>query len=102
MNFWNATAIANSSACFQRRLLLATPANLTTSTDALFKALIGPAPDPQVVHAAIEEFRQLAGENIISQYINMTVDSSCGLSERLSGTAAIMRQVRCAHSRQGK
>ena len=46
---------------------MASPANPTTSTDALFKALSDPAPDPQVVHAAIEEIRQLvgAGRNVI-------------------------------------
>ena len=30
-----------------------------------FKALIDPSPDPQVVHSAIEEIRQLAGQNVI-------------------------------------
>ena len=32
-------------------------------TDALYQALSSPEPDPQVVHAAIEEIRYLSGHN---------------------------------------
>ena len=35
-------------------------------TDALYKALSSPNPDPQVVHAAIEEVRQIASQNVIA------------------------------------
>ena len=35
-------------------------------TDALYQALSSPEPDPQVVHAAIEEIRYLSGHNVIS------------------------------------
>ena len=35
-------------------------------TDALFQALSNPEPDPQVVHAAIEEVRQIASPNVIA------------------------------------
>ena len=35
-------------------------------TDALYKALSTPEPDPQVVHAAIEEVRQIASQNVIA------------------------------------
>ena len=34
-------------------------------TDALFQALSSPEPDPKVVHAAIEEVRQIASQNVI-------------------------------------
>ena len=37
-----------------------------TATDALFQALSNPEPDPQVVHAAIEEVRQIASQNVIA------------------------------------
>ena len=37
-----------------------------TATDALYKALVSPEPDPQVVHAAIEEVRQIASQNVIA------------------------------------
>ena len=37
-----------------------------TVTDALYKALSSPNPDPQVVHAAIEEVRQIASQNVIA------------------------------------
>ena len=34
--------------------------------DARFQALSSPEPDPQVVHAAIEEVRQIASQNVIA------------------------------------
>ena len=36
------------------------------ATDALFQALSSPNPDPKVVHAAIEEVRQIASQNVIA------------------------------------
>ena len=36
------------------------------ATDALYQALSSPEPDPQVVHAAIEEIRYLSGHNVIA------------------------------------
>ncbi len=38
---------------------------MATPTEALYKALSDPQPNPQVVHSAIEEIRQLAGQNVI-------------------------------------
>ena len=43
---------------------MATPAEPVTG--ALFQALSSPEPDPQVVHAAIEEVRQIASQNVIA------------------------------------
>ncbi len=43
---------------------MATPAE--PPTDALYKALSSPEPDPQVVHTAIEEIRQIASQNVIT------------------------------------
>ena len=43
-------------------------------TDALYKALSSPEPDPQVVHAAIEEIRYLSGHNVIAA-IEAKIDS---------------------------
>ena len=43
---------------------MATPAE--PATDALYQALSSPEPDPQVVHAAIEEIRYLSGHNVIA------------------------------------
>ena len=43
---------------------MATPAE--PATDALYQALSNPEPDPHVVHAAIEEVRQIAGQNVIA------------------------------------
>ena len=36
------------------------------ATDALYQALSSSEPDPQVVHAAIEEVRQIASQNVIA------------------------------------
>ena len=43
-------------------------------TDALYQALSSPEPDPQVVHAAIEEIRYLSGHNVIAA-IEAKIDS---------------------------
>ena len=36
------------------------------ATDALYQALSSPEPDPKIVHAAIEEVRQIASQNVIA------------------------------------
>ena len=36
------------------------------TTDALYQALSSPEPDPKIVHAAIEEVRQIASQNVIA------------------------------------
>ena len=43
---------------------MATPTESVTG--ALFQALSSPDPDPKVVHAAIEEVRQIASQNVIA------------------------------------
>ena len=44
------------------------------ATDALYQALSSPEPDPQVVHAAIEEIRYLSGHSVIAA-IEAKIDS---------------------------
>ena len=50
-----------------------------------FKALSSPEPDPQVVHAAIEEVRQIASQNVIAvlgaQITEMKAEMKAGFSE---------------------
>ena len=62
---------------------MATPAEPVT--DALFQALSNPEPDPQVVHAAIEEVRQIASQNVIAvlgaQIAEMKAEMKAGFSE---------------------
>ena len=62
---------------------MATPAEPVT--DALFQALSNPEPDPQVVHAAIEEVRQIASQNVIAvlgaQITEMKAEMKAGFSE---------------------
>ena len=62
---------------------MATPAEPVT--DALFQALSSPEPDPQVVHAAIEEVRQIASQNVITvlgaQITEMKAEMKAGFSE---------------------
>ena len=36
-----------------------------TTTDAIYRALRSPEPDPDLAHAAVEEIRDLSGQNII-------------------------------------
>ena len=36
------------------------------ASDALYQALSSPNPDPQIVHAAIEEIRYLSGHSVIA------------------------------------
>ena len=43
---------------------MATPTE--PATDALYQALSSREPDPQVVHAAIEEIRYLSGHSVIA------------------------------------
>ena len=43
-------------------------------TDARYQALSSPEPDPQVVHAAIEEIRYLSGHSVIAA-IEAKIDS---------------------------
>ena len=54
-------------------------------TDALFQALSSPEPDPQVVHAAIEEVRQIASQNVITvlgaQITEMKAEMKAGFFE---------------------
>ena len=44
------------------------------ATDALFQALSSPNPDPKVVHAAIEEVRQIASQTV-SAVLGAKIDS---------------------------
>lgn len=50
-------------------------------TDALYKALSSPEPDPQVVHAAIEEIRQIASQNVIAVLGAQITEMKAGFSE---------------------
>ncbi len=54
-------------------------------TDALYQALSSPEPDPQVVHAAIEEVRQIASQNVIAvlgaQITELKAELKAGFSE---------------------
>ena len=43
---------------------MATPAE--PATDALYQVLSSPEPDPKMIHAAIEEIRDLSGQNVIA------------------------------------
>ena len=62
---------------------MATPAEPVTG--ALFQALSSPEPDPQVVHAAIEEVRQIASQNVIAvlgaQITELKAEMKVGFAE---------------------
>ena len=63
-------------------------------TDALYQALSSPEPDPQVVHAAIEEIRYLSGHNVIAA-IEAKIDSqSARIDVKFSQIEAQITEVR--------
>ena len=37
-----------------------------TATDAIYRALRTPEPDPDLAHAAVEEIREMSGQNVIA------------------------------------
>ena len=61
------------------------PTPAEPATDALFQALSSPDPDPKVVHAAIEEVRQIASQNVIAvlgaQITELKAEMKAGFSE---------------------
>ena len=64
------------------------------ATDALYKALSSPNPDPQVVHAAIEEVRQIASQNVIA-VLGAQIDSqSARIDVKFSQIEAQITEVR--------
>ena len=63
-------------------------------TDALFQALSSPEPDPKVVHAAIEEVRQIASQNVIAA-IGAKIDTqSARIDAKFSQIEAQITEVR--------
>ena len=56
-----------------------------TTTDTLYQALSSPEPDPRVVHAAIEEVRDLSGQNVIAtigaQIAELRAEMKAGFAE---------------------
>lgn len=71
---------------------MATPTE--PATDALYQALSNPEPDPQVVHAAIEEIRYLSGHNVIAA-IEAKIDSQSALIDvRLARIEAQITEVK--------
>ena len=65
-----------------------------TATDALYQALSSPEPDPQVVHAAIEEIRYLSGHSVIAA-IEAKIDSQSARGDvKFSQIEAQITEVR--------
>ena len=69
---------------------MATPAE--PATDALYQALSSPNPDPQVVHAAIEEVRQIAGQNVIA-VLGAKIDSQTVRIDALGSRIDTLQKV---------
>ena len=56
-----------------------------TATDAIYRALRSPEPDPDLVHAAVEEIRGLSGQNVIAtigaQIAELRAEMKAGFAE---------------------
>ena len=56
-----------------------------TATDAIYRALRSPEPDPDLVHAAVEEIRDLSGQNVIAtigaQIAELRAEMKAGFAE---------------------
>ena len=56
-----------------------------TATDAIYRALRSPEPDPDLVHAAVEEIRHLSGQNVIAtigaQIAELRAEMKAGFAE---------------------
>ena len=78
---------------------MATPTEPVTG--ALFQALSSPEPDPKVVHAAIEEVRQIASQNVIA-VLGAKIDSqSARIDVKFSQIEAQITEVRAEIKAQG-
>ena len=55
------------------------------ATDAIYRALRSPEPDPDLVHAAVEEIRDLSGQNVIAtigaQIAELRAEMKAGFAE---------------------
>ena len=63
-----------------------------TATEALYRALSSPEPDPQVVHTAIEEIRDLSGQNVIA-VLGAKIDAQTSRIESVEARIEDLRQV---------
>ena len=65
-----------------------------TATDAIYRALRSPEPDPDLVHAAVEEIRGLSGQNVIAT-IGAKIDSqSARIDVKFSQIEAQISELR--------
>ena len=62
------------------------------ATEALYRALSSPNPDPQVVHTAIEEIRDLSGQNVIA-VLGAKIDAQTSRIESVESRIEDLRQV---------
>ena len=63
-----------------------------TATDAIYRALSSPEPDPQVVHAAIEEIRDLSGQNVIT-VLGAKIDAQTDRIDALGSRIDMLQKV---------
>ena len=63
-----------------------------TATDAIYRALSSPEPDPQVVHAAIEEIRDLSGQNVIT-VLGAKIDAQTARIDALGSRIDMLQKV---------
>ena len=65
-----------------------------TATDAIYRALRTPEPDPDLAHAAVEEIRELSGQNIIAVVGSQIAELKAQMADFRAEVKAEITEVR--------
>ena len=65
-----------------------------TATDAIYRALRTPEPDPDLAHAAVEEIRELSGQNVIAVVGSQIAELKAQMADFRAEVKAEITEVR--------
>ena len=65
-----------------------------TATDAIYRARRTPEPDPDLAHAAVEEIRELSGQNVIAVVGSQIADLKAQIADFRAEMKAEITEVR--------
>ena len=65
-----------------------------TATDAIYRALRTPEPDPDLAHAAVEEIRELSGQNVIAVVGSQIAELKAQIADFRAETKAEIAELR--------
>ena len=65
-----------------------------TTTDAIYRARRTPEPDPDLAHAAVEEIRELSGQNVIAVVGSQIADLKAQIADFRAEMKAEITEVR--------